>query len=76
MIHFECIDNKHKLYSECPTDYELEKKVITFYLKCLGKEEDKRVNIDPLGAQRHKLSFVSYLSLHLMSYQLEHSSKL
>ena len=55
------------------------KKGITFHLpfkKRLGKGRDKRANIDPPGVQRHKLSFVSCLSLHLMSYQLDHPPKL
>lgn len=80
MVHFECINNnKRKLCPGCLTDYELEKEgyyINTFHLKHLGKGGDKRANIDPPGVQRRKLSFVSCLSLHLMSYQLVHPLKL
>ena len=49
------------------------KKGITFHLpfkKCPGKGRGKRAHINPLEAQKHKLSFVSCLSSQIAGYQL------
>jgi len=46
IVHFECIDNKHKLCLGCLTNYELEKEGYYILLKTPRKRRKQEVNVD------------------------------